>query len=61
MKIINRLKTILGNILKSFQHNCQENKKMISVETSTFAGKKRITKIRYKCQKCFVKWEEYKN
>lgn len=34
---------------------------MIGVETSNLSGKKRIIKIRYKCQKCFIQWEEYKN
>ena len=61
MKITNSIKNILTNIFKSFQHDCQDNKKMIGVETSNFAGKKKITKIRYKCQKCFIQWEEYKN
>jgi hypothetical protein len=58
MKII---KKIYNKILKLFKHDCYESKKMIALETSTFAGKRKITKIRYKCQKCFIQWEEYKN
>ena len=58
MKLI---KKIYSRFIKLFQHDCQENKKIVGLETSTFAGKQKITKIRYKCQKCFIQWEEYKN
>jgi hypothetical protein len=57
---MNILRKIYNKLIGLFQHDCQLSKKIIGLETSTFAGKQKITKIRYKCQKCFIQWEEYK-
>jgi hypothetical protein len=59
--LIYRLKNILlkitSEVKRFLTHDCFENKKVVGLRTSTILGRKKIIKIRYKCQKCFKSWE----